>query len=217
MTLPLPGIDRLPEAWLEERAGRHLSQWFTPDHLALRVAVWGLAGSNASTILEPSAGGGALVRAARIARPSARVHALEIDPHWAKRLAESDPTVAVLEVDALTVPWPTVDAVIMNPPYEEGRDGDFLERAINAAPRVVAILRLSALAGLRRHAGVWSRCDPGGDVTLTGLAICASRPAFLEAGGEPSSGRTEFCAVRLERSRYHSSAGVPSTRVEWWT
>ena len=87
---------------------------------------------------------------------------------------------------------------------------------LEAAPRVVAILRLSALAGLRRHAGVWSRCEPGGDFVLTGLAICAARPAFLEAGGEATSGRTEFCAVRLERSRYHSPH-APSTRVEWWT
>ena len=216
MTLPLPGIDRLPSAWLEERAGRDLSQWFTPDHLALRVAVWGLAGSQASTILEPSAGGGALVRAARMARPSARVLAYEIDPYWAQRLASEDPSTCILEADALTVRWPSVDAVIMNPPYESGRDGDFLERALEAAPRVVAILRLSALAGLRRHAGVWSRCEPGGDFVLTGLAICAARPAFLEAGGEATSGRTEFCAVRLERSRYHSPH-APSTRVEWWT
>ena len=205
MTLPLPGIDRLPEAWHEERAGRHLSQWFTPDHLALRVAVWGLAGSNASTILEPSAGGGALVRAARIARPSARVHALEIDPYWARRLAESDPTVAVLEVDALTVAWPSVDAVLMNPPYEEGRDGDFLERAIDAAPRVVAILRLSALAGLRRHAGVWSRCEPGGDVALTGLAISRRARRSSRRGASPR-------AVALSSARCASSGRVTIPR-----
>jgi predicted RNA methylase len=216
VTLPLPGIDRLPAAWLEERAGRKLSQWFTPDHLALKVAVWGLAGSNASTILEPSAGGGALVRAARIARFSAKVYAYEIDPYWARRVGSEDPSVCILEADALTVTWPKVDAVIMNPPYENGHDGEFLERALEAAPRVVAILRLSALAGLQRHQGVWSRCESGGDFALTGLAICAARPSFLEAGGDPTSGRTEFCAVRLERSRYHSSC-VPQTRVEWWT
>ena len=111
MTLPLPGIERLPSAWLEERAGRDLSQWFTPDHLALRVAVWGLAGSQALTILEPSAGGGALVRAARMARPSARVLAYEIDPYWARRLGAEEPSACILEADALTVKWPTVDAV----------------------------------------------------------------------------------------------------------
>jgi predicted RNA methylase len=216
VTLPLPGLERLPSAWLEERAGRNLSQWFTPDPFALKVAVWGLAGSNASTILEPSAGGGALVRAARMARPSARVYAYEIDPYWARRLGAEEPSACILEADALTVKWPTVDAVVMNPPYESGRDGEFLERALEAAPRVVAILRLSALAGLRRHAGVWSRCEPGAEFALTGLAICAARPAFCEAGGEPSAGRTEFCAVRLERSRYHSP-NVPQTRVEWWT
>ena len=156
MTLTLPGVDVLPPVTGRQRA---LSQWWTPPELAARVAHLALDGTRFASVLEPAAGAGALVDAVLAARPMARVTALELDPTWVRHLtvAYVREPVRVLEGDFLTTTLAPVDVVCMNPPYESGLDGAFLERAMELAPRVVALLRLNALVGQERHERVWSR------------------------------------------------------------
>ena len=209
MTLTLPGVDVLPPVTGRQRA---LSQWWTPPELAARVAHLALDGTRFASVLEPAAGAGALVDAVLAARPMARVTALELDPTWARHLtvAYAREPVRVVEGDFLTTTLAPVDVVCMNPPYESGLDGAFLERAMELAPRVVALLRLNALVGQERHDRVWSRMGRGWHLDV--VAYCARRPVFLAAGAVTDGAKSDFVAVRLVQAR-----GRRKTRTEWWT
>lgn len=79
-------------------------------------------------VLEPSAGTGVLARAARAA--GAIVHCVEIQPGLAHELREVHGFTRVLEHDfLLTAPTPLYDRVIMNPPFDRGRDCDHVRHA----------------------------------------------------------------------------------------
>jgi predicted RNA methylase len=209
VTLTLPGVDVLPPVTGRQRA---LSQWWTPPELATRVAHLALDGTRFASVLEPAAGAGALVDAVLAARPMARVTALELDPTWAQHLtvAYVREPVRVIEGDFLTATLAPVDVVCMNPPYESGLDGAFLERAMELAPRVVALLRLNALVGQERHERVWSRIGRGWHLDV--VAYLARRPVFLAAGEATDGAKSDFVAVRLTQGKR-----TRKTRTEWWT
>lgn len=209
MTLTLPGVDVLPVEHARQRA---LSQWWTPPELAARVAHLALDGTRFPSVLEPAAGAGALIDAVLAARPLARVTALELDPAWARHLtvAYAREPVRVIEADFLTTTLAPVDVVCMNPPYENGLDGAFLERAMELAPRVVALLRLNALVGQERHERVWSRIGRGWHLDV--VAYLARRPVFLAAGAATDGAKSDFVAVRLTQG-----TRARKTRTEWWT
>lgn len=211
MTLALPHVDQLPALSDRQRA---LAQWWTPPELARRLAEFALQGTRFPRVLDPAAGAGALLDAIFNERPMAQVTAVEVDPRWAAELRQQRLargwTNDVVEADYLTTPMADYDVVVMNPPYEGGRDAEFLERAMLHAPRIAALLRVNALTGLYRHERVWSRI--GIDWQMTGLAYCARRPQFLAAGVAVGSAESDFCAVRLERGKRRRK-----THVEWWT
>jgi predicted RNA methylase len=201
----LPGIDMEPA--LDRLA---LSQWHTPHPLALRMAKW-CGGIRSHRILEPSAGGGALVRAAIEcgANPSA-ITAIELDPRWAKKLD----TIERVEVEARDYLMRPArehryDLTLMNPPYEDGLDGRFLEKAMNESDRVVALIRTVALNGDDRYRRVWRRCNDDGDFGMVGLAVLANRPDF---GGEHGA-MADFVVIKIVRRTVNR---IPSARVEWW-
>lgn len=211
IALGLPGL--LPPAASRQRA---LGQWHTPDNVALRLARW-CGAASLPRVLEPSAGGGALVRAIRETRAAAQIDAVELDPSWADKLraAHSDDSRVSVECgDYLARPSPATryDAVIMNPPYEDGADGLFLARAMEDGDRVIALVRLATLAGQARHERVWSRIDAHDDGWwMPGLAVFSARPNFLAAGEDVGGGKTDFAAIKLSR------VGTPAaTHVEWW-
>jgi predicted RNA methylase len=106
------------EGALEDKK-KTLQQFFTPTDVATLVT--NLAGvSDGDTVLEPSAGAGALVSAA-LAR-GATVTALEVDADLLPVLKELPRTKAFCadftEWDATT----KFDVVLMNPPFSKGRD-----------------------------------------------------------------------------------------------
>lgn len=204
MTLALPGIDTLPPA-RERRAA--LSQWFTPARIAKRMALW--AGDVDGLVLEPSAGDGALVNAWQSlddAFPPRPVVAVEIDINFCAehgwRCEDYLTRAAPPERYALA---------LMNPPYEGGLDGAFLAKAMDECDRVIALIRLAALAGAGRHADVWRRVEENRDGWwMPGLAIFSSRPSF--DGPIDGSAKSDFVCVKLSR------VGAPErTAVEWWT
>lgn len=95
-----------------------LQQFFTPCALAERLAA--MANIEAcDTVLEPSAGRGALALAAR--RRSGIVRCVEIDPVLGQAL--TDLGFPTLVQDFLTTfPVPTYNVVLMNPPFANGQD-----------------------------------------------------------------------------------------------
>lgn len=109
----------------------------TPPEIAARMAE--LTG-NASRILEPSAGLGRIYKALRTAQPAAEICLVEQSPDCVKelyRLTEIDKQATLKQADFLEVkpasegnaaiilkdlPFAFFDAVVMNPPFERGRD-----------------------------------------------------------------------------------------------
>lgn len=222
MTLSLPGMD----VGQRTREDHDASQWFTPMPIARRMVAW--AGAiKPLNILEPSSGSGNLVEAARERWPSAHIDAVELDGFYARRLREwrDDSKLHVYHADFLDFRPPfddLYDLCIANTPYEDGLDGRFLAHAMDLSERVIALVRLAALAGQARHEDVWSRCLPDGDFAMRSLAIFSKRPRF-EPGraigdrDEEGSARADFAVVKLSRRAEHERGREFPGFVEWWT
>lgn len=205
----------------------NLSAWFTPADLAWRVIEWCGPMRNVRRVLEPSAGSGSLIEPLLDRRPNVEVVAHELAPNWAAHLRRvygaSWRNVNVVEGDYLSAPSPEVryDLAPMNPPYEGGLDGEFVEKTMCESDRVVAILRLVALVGQARTEEVWSRCSDDGYFALVGLALFSGRPRFepgravgdREADG---SAKTDFCVVKLRRRDQAEIGRSIPTQIEWW-
>lgn len=219
MNLCLPGVG------MDERVTEDRSSWFTPMPIARRMVAW--AGSiKPSSILEPSCGSGNIIAACRERWAYATVEGVELDPHYADACRSrffGDARTSIFGGSFLDKQpiGDSHDLCVMNPPYEGGLDGLFIAHAMDLSQRVIALVRLAALAGQARHEGVWSRCSPSGDFALRGLAIFAGRPRF-EAGRsigdreDSGSAKADFCAVKLSR-RTDDEHGIDiQTHVEWW-
>jgi predicted RNA methylase len=221
VNLTLPGLD-LAERVVDVDGG----QWFTPMPIARRMAAW--AGSIMPTsILEPACGSGNLIAACRERWSGTVIEAVELDPYYADRTRDrfaDDYSVSVYTgsfLDSQPV-GDSHDLCVMNPPYEDGLDGRFLARAMDLSDRVIALVRLAALVGQARTEAVWSRCQPGGDFALRGLALFAGRPRF-EAGRaigdreDGGSAKADFCVTKLSRRTADERGLDIPTHVEWWT
>lgn len=190
--------------------------WPTPPWLAERIVAWANPGPGDS-ILEPSAGDGALVRAIRAldarrcgAHEWTRITAVELRP-------EREPWLRAADADDVVIgDWPTVaaawamrdrpsfDLAISNPPFS--LIAQHLYPMVAVARRAVVLLPLTALEGQERHREVWSR------VVLERLAILVSRPRF----GGHTSPATAYCVVEIRRRRPGEQGGESAARVEWW-
>lgn len=214
MNLTFEGFGR------DERIDEERSQWFTPMDIARKMVAWCGDLPRGTTILEPSAGSGNIVAAIRERSTMQHVHAVELDPYYADRLAARFPDDKRLTVRAgsyLDEPAPAerYRYGIANPPYESGLDGEFLAKMTGECDRIVALVRLACLAGKDRHAKVWRQLE--GEWRMVGLALFPSRPEF-EAGRavgtrrEGESAKADFCVVKLSRT-----PGDKRTEIEWWT
>lgn len=170
------------------------SQWFTPPDLAARIVEW--AGvTPGMRVLEPSAGIGRFVLP--LVDAGADVLSIDTDPRMGARVC----------ADFLTVPVGTVDLAVMNPPFEGGAMEAHVMRALEWAPRVVALLPAAFMGGAARYAQVWR------NVTLLGLVYFTTRPSF---GGD-QSGQRDFAVFELVRRRVPRSRGERDrVSVEWW-
>jgi predicted RNA methylase len=187
-----------------------LDQWWTPPEVARWLIKWAGIGAN-ETVLEPGAGSGALVRAMLghgVTRQ--RIRAVEIDRRLVGALSQLCPTT---EGDfpkfAHAVSGQTkYDIAVMNPPYSSFKDADvaFVLGSLLLCDRVVALVRLSFLAGVGRYEKVWSQ------VGLVRLAVFVNRPKFhgADEGGSP---RSDYCAIEIVPKKVN--ALTHPTRVEW--
>lgn len=144
----------------EERAP--FDAYYTPDRHARALLWWTwerLIGPRLS-VLEPSVGGGAWVRAARDVWPEATVTGMDLDPN-ALGLRQVD---VPLVGDFLTGPLPQhYQIVIGNPPY----GGDlvaWIDRARSVGSIVGFLLRSTFLGSAQRLS--WWRERPPSDVVI---------------------------------------------------
>ncbi len=152
-----------------------LSQYHTPVKLARKMVKW--AKVDGLHVLEPSAGGGNIVR--ELIRVDAIIEAVEIDPRWVKVLRHEFPTTDIIEADFLK--WTAHNryhAVIMNPPLDEGVGTHHIKHALRFAPQVISVLRGQDLHCKERYREFWSNCD------LARLALLVRRPVYSGKGGQ---------------------------------
>ena len=166
-------VDTLPA---DRRAD--LDQWFTDPSVAARLVRW--CGSiPMHRVLEPSAGGGSLVRAIEEQASLAQITAHEIDPEWAAHLRATT-RAHVIEGDYLAAAPPAepYDLAVVNSPFADGQDVAFLGKVMDESRRVVAVLRSAVLHGKRAHAEVWSRAGWG----VVSVAMAVGRWSFETRG-----------------------------------
>lgn len=178
------------------------SQWDSPAELGERIAAW-CGNLRGARVVEPSAGIGRL--ALPFHRRGAIITCVEIDPGRCRKLVAAG-LPDVRQGDWLRVSeglrGEPVALIPMNPPYENGQDAEHVGKALELAPRVVALVQLHFLAGLDRYDRIWRLHG------LRRLAILKRRPDF---GGPHGGGTRDFAVFDIERNR----AGC-ATQVEWW-
>lgn len=170
----------------ERARRRHLDAYYTPPELAERLAAT-LFLKAGDWVLEPHAGGGAFVQAARSA--GAQVHAVDIDPAAAGLALADEQTVG----DFLCwEPRRPYRWIIGNPPFSAAEA--HVRRALALAPRsgVAFLLRLAFLESVQREA-LW-RAHPPAEV----MVLCR-RPSFTGGGTDATAygwfiWRTNACA-----------------------
>lgn len=131
-----------------------LDAYYTPDEVALRCTRW-LARriQPPRTLLEPSVGGGAWVRAALAVWPNVLVDAVDVDP---RALGLTDRRLCSARVgDWLQVaPRPSGwDLILGNPPYA-GVDAH-VAHALRHADTVALLLRETITGGEARYRNLW--------------------------------------------------------------
>lgn len=215
--LTLPGVDIGARAPERSKRQAQLGQWFTPSWLAAETVR--LVDVRDRVVLEPSAGDGALVRAALDAGATA-VIAVELDPDMCARLEQrfAGECVRVVRGDFLTVSTNHLGrewtVIVGNPPYDKGADSLHLARIAQLiewrescgeeAVYAALLLRTVALHSGGRFENVWS------SLAVYAMRPCADRIPFLAAGEEGEAGKIDVSAFRV-------GLRVPGERelVEW--
>lgn len=194
-----------------ETPGAARGAWWTPPALASKVAAW--AGIDGRTrVVDLGAGLGALSVAAL--ELGAFVTSIEIDKRLFNRMGDRldeherwagvGGDVFVSELDRLCA-----DVAILNPPFEDDLPERFIMRALDFAPRAVAIVPVNVACGSARARDLWSR------VIQTREARLARRPSFDVLG---KNGQRDIVVIevarRADRARDLGEADV--VRVEYW-
>lgn len=172
-----------------------LDAYMTPPELALAICCELKRKVDALEVIEPSAGAGAFVRAARSVWDMAHVTAVEVDPrHRAALVASGAHHVAIED----WVRWSRDIAnaqsdegndriIIGNPPYRQAQE--HVEAGLDLlrdGDRLAFLLRLNFL-GSKDRVRFWRR--PG----LESVQTVAPRPSFgLNKLGKPGSDGTEY-------------------------
>jgi len=169
-----------------------VDQYFTCPKLAAKMVAWAEIGRGCR-VLEPSAGGGDLVRAVP---KNATVTAIEMDAELVEGLCQlRRPGLEVRQEDFLKhrPSRDTYDLAIMNPPYGDGADGKHVAHALQLAPRVIALVRANFLWGLARYNLVFRWAQ------LTRAAVLVRRPMFHGPSDLGHTPRHDYAVVELMR------------------
>jgi len=159
-----------------------LDRYYTPDVFA-RACVARMTIPEGATVLEPSVGGGAFVRAVLAAtRGTADIAAVDMDPDADGFTLCDEITIGDFLDYADLLANPGYDLVIGNPPYAFA--ADHVRAALKCAPRVGFLLRLNFLESQKR-AQLWK------DTPLAAVHVFSCRPSFT-GGGSDATGYAFF-------------------------
>lgn len=199
----------------DEERRRDLSQFYTPPQLAQRLWNWAPKPRRGGefTVLEPSAGQGALIKPMLEGpnRPTLIV-AYETDPRNVAKLVElaagtHDVDIIVRPRDFLADPDPgRFDLAVQNPPYEDDQVDAFILAALRCAPQTCGIFP----SGLPYSDGRWRRLWRHVDVRRQ------AKLGRVKFGGDYQP-MTDFMAADLHQRRVPREKGEPMTLTqEWW-
>jgi predicted RNA methylase len=188
------------ETGVAKNVKQELQAFYTPDDVADRLVESVDLPEGAALVLEPSVGGGALVRAVWRKNEHADVIGFDIDRVAVERLQkDKDSRLHVFERDFLEVDsqnFRVVDRVVMNPPFTKGQDIDHVLHALEFLKPggvLASIMSGSALSGrTKRHhrlrealeaAEAWNQEElPGGSFKESGTGVRALILAIWKKG-----------------------------------
>jgi len=215
MTLHLPGMET-------EYRDLSKSQWYTPPWLADRLWDWWLEqhaqggrGWDQLYVLEPAAGNGSLIRPALASGRVAAAAAIDIDERNVRALRTLKgryPDLMVTHGDflALAHNGSSFHVCLMNPPYENGQDVDFILRAFVWTRCVVGIFRSAIVHGDERYERLWRHVD------LVRGKWLRRRPVFGK-GQKGDSALSDFVVLELaQRDRPREENEDLTVSLGWW-
>lgn len=172
---------------------KDLSQWLTPRHVIREVHEWAQAFfPYTGALLDPATGDGRLLD---FDYPRTRV-GMDLDLSITKMANPAPWDHLYPEEDFLTSPRfgeRQFGVAIMNPPYEQGKDLEFVVKAMCLSDRVVAILRASFL----HNKGTQERVLNAEGWRLRGV-LALGRVRFEGLAGS-NGPRHDFIAIDLIR------------------
>jgi len=208
----LPGFEH------EERKPE-LSQWYTEPLLAERI--WALAKAGpCSSVLEPSAGDGALLKAVlRSPGDCRRIQAVEIDHDRIAALTDVKARADGIGIQTTVAcaNWLTMldsgerfDVAIMNSPFEDGQTEQHIAHTLNRARRVVAVAQTSLLHGVERGETFWPR------VHVLTIAFLKRRPSFGIGKSGSKTGERDFAVFELGAVSDYGESPCSQPQLFWW-
>ncbi len=186
-----------------------LDGYWTPDACALACtrAVASVLPRAPRTILEPAAGGGAWVRAAReVWGPVPWIEAWDLDGK-APALTEDVGASEAHRYDYLGTAAHRFDLVLGNPPYARDAFQAWLDKPLTHAGAVAWLLRSTALGSAKRAAW-WGAHAP------SHVWVLSTRPRWGGPGARPSSDSVDSVLVLWQPSLARGGARVV-TRLGW--
>lgn len=210
---------------LDQAKGERLDQYWTPPALARAVVEWAGIGDG-DRLLEPSCGGGDLVRY-MLRSEAGSLLALDCDQEvfdtWDSELTDSWAVTEAGDFLKYRAPSDAFDLAIMNSPYgwvgagkmRAAADRLHVQHALRMSPDVVALVRANFLFGRERYRHVFRYAR------LVRLAILVNRPPFHGPALQPGqdSARHDYVVVHLQRERRVVTPGrklVDRPQVEYW-
>jgi predicted RNA methylase len=191
---------------------------FVPTPAPLAAEFVAFAGIEGTNVLEPLAGTGSLIDAVRQRHPALSISYCELNPHLREILTlkyEGISNVQFLRPDFRMLE-PSIlpggfDAVIMNPPFEQGQDIDHVLHAhsfLASAGVLAAIVSEGAFQRKDQKAKSFHRFLESENATVR----------IIEAGAFKPSGTSVFCRmIRVRARRAHpekSNAVIPFSRAK---
>ena len=176
ISVDMAGIDQEGYEKPPPKGRDRLDRYYTPDALA-RSCVACVPLRDGDRVLEPSAGGGAFLRALAGAQPTLDVSAVDIDPN-----APAAKAFPVEQIDFLSYRnnGEPFDWVIGNPPYNNAER--HVRHALTMSHGVAMLLRLAFMESLERVA-LWKGI--GG--CLREVRVLAARPSFTKGGTDATA------------------------------
>jgi len=156
---------------VKDRQGKHLDFYETPDKVVRGLIDSNFFDSGVETVLEPSAGRGAIVKSVQNKFPSVRVSAVEIQTEFMPDLAATGCDFIIGDFLEQS-PTPTYDRIVANPPFSQAEA--FIRHAyrfLKSSGRMAFLLRLPFIASVKRY-------ELFKEIKPTEILVLSQRPKF---------------------------------------